>query len=63
MYLEVQEGHILIVYVKDRPFMSNHAFPANTMKVPLKGLTNMPIRVAFGKLRKGLKKFLQMGNR
>lgn len=31
--------------------------------VPLKGLANMPIRVAFGKLRKGLKKFLQMGNR
>lgn len=41
MYVEVKEGHILgcvlamnpRVYVKELFFMSNHAFPANAMKV------------------------------
>ncbi len=66
MYLEVKEGHILgcvlamnpRVYVKELFFMSNHAFQANAMEVPLErkkieGLTNMPIRVAFGNCEKG----------
>ncbi len=38
--------------------MSNHAFTANAMEVPLErkkieGLTNVPIRMAFGNCEKG----------